>query len=360
MAFPPPGISRRRGSRSGFTLVEIMVSIGVLMCIILLVGQLVSSLTLTTSNASKLSDADNQARLIFAKMSGDFAAMYNRADVNYHFLSQNGNDAFYFYSEATGHIASQDPAGTSDASQCGASLVGYRVSDAVSGGSRVELERLGVGLHWVDVAGQTGADGHATSMLFLPTLIKDAFSRAIANPYNNSSNPNTSNPSQWDVIGDQVFRMEFCFLLKDGTFATTPVIRSSGVKSNFSAGAAPTVSDDSIAGYVPGSRWYDASAQVAYRCLEASPGGAVWISLGLQDVKAVVVSLALIYPKGRTSTSMGSLIRAVSVLPDFVNSKPVSATWSALAAEAASFKAAGLSPLAASSVRVYERFFYLN
>jgi len=47
-------------------------------------------------------------------------------------------------------------------------------------------------------------------------------------------------------------------------------------KSNLSASAAPTVNDDSSAGYAVGSVWCDTTADDAYICLDASVGAAVW------------------------------------------------------------------------------------
>src|SRR5690242_19189138 len=91
---------KARQAHNAFTLVELLVSIAVLMMIILFVGQLVNSATTVTVNSGKLVDADNQARLIFAQMSSDFAAMVSRADVSYYFHSNKGNDEFYFYSQA--------------------------------------------------------------------------------------------------------------------------------------------------------------------------------------------------------------------------------------------------------------------
>ncbi|HEY8966060.1 MAG TPA: prepilin-type N-terminal cleavage/methylation domain-containing protein [Candidatus Methylacidiphilales bacterium] len=346
--------------RRGFTLAEVMVAVSVLVCIILLVGQMVSGISVTTSNASKLSDSDNQARLIFSRMAADFTAIYSRSDVHFYFVSRAGNDAFYFYTQAAGHIDASDPAGSADTTLNGASLVGYRVSDAVSGGKRVELERLGIGLHWMDATGQNALSGRARSILPLPTLIQDAFSVALADPHNNSSNPPSSGSANWDVIGDQVFRMEFAFLLQDGTFATTPVLRGNGFKGNFGASAPPAATDDASAGYAPGSRWYDARGQAAYRCIQASVGAATWIPLGLQDVKAVVVDLVLLYPQARAVTPVGAVVRAAGVFPDFSGSVPVLSDWTQRAGNAATLRAAGLNVLAAGSVRVYERFFYLD
>ncbi len=371
MAHPSPPMtdSSRRCSRRvhaeglAFTLIEIMVSVSILILIVLLVNQLVNSASMTTLTASKRIDSDNQARLIFAKMAEDFDAMYRRGDLHYYFLSQSGNDAFYFYCQAPGHIAPQDVSGTSDASLNHSSLVGYRVSDRISGGSRVELERLGRGLHWADGAGQTGTDGHATSVLHLPWLIKNAFSEALADAHNNSSNPygNTSTSApQWDVIGDQVFRMKFCFLLTDGSFSLTPILSNTATLNNLTATAAPGTGNDSAAGYSVGSRWYDTSASVAYTCINAAPNTALWAPSGLQDVKAVVVTLALMDSKSRTTTTVSAIQKAISSMRD-ATPGPQAATWMPQTDDAAAIaRNSGLSRAAASSIRVYERFFYLQ
>lgn len=47
-------------------------------------------------------------------------------------------------------------------------------------------------------------------------------------------------------------------------------------KVNLSAATAPGVGDDSSAGYSVGSLWIDTTNDVAYRCLDASAGAAIW------------------------------------------------------------------------------------
>jgi|TARA_Y100000310_G_scaffold337353_1_gene424216 hypothetical protein len=59
------------------------------------------------------------------------------------------------------------------------------------------------------------------------------------------------------------------------------LIRISGgatteIKSVFAGAAAPTVTDDSAAGYTPGSRWVDTTNDKEYVCLDATPSAAVW------------------------------------------------------------------------------------
>lgn len=49
------------------------------------------------------------------------------------------------------------------------------------------------------------------------------------------------------------------------------------IKSNPAASAAPTVNDDSGAGYSVSSEWIDLTNDIAYICVDASSGAAVWV-----------------------------------------------------------------------------------
>jgi len=51
---------------------------------------------------------------------------------------------------------------------------------------------------------------------------------------------------------------------------------TSSLKSNFSASAAPTTSDDSGSGYVVGSRWIDTTNDKEYVCVDNTASAAVW------------------------------------------------------------------------------------
>lgn len=50
-------------------------------------------------------------------------------------------------------------------------------------------------------------------------------------------------------------------------------------KQNLAAAVAPTVNEDSSAGYSVGSRWIDTTADRAYVCVDASVGAAVWLAM---------------------------------------------------------------------------------
>ena len=60
------------------------------------------------------------------------------------------------------------------------------------------------------------------------------------------------------------------------------------IQNNYSASAAPIVTDDSASGYAAGSKWYwdDAGDQEVWMCMDASLGAAVWLlaTLTLDDL----------------------------------------------------------------------------
>ena len=66
-----------------FTLVELMVTIGVLVLLVLLTSQLLTSMATVTTLGHKQMGADAQARQLLDRMSLDFAQMVKRSDVDY-------------------------------------------------------------------------------------------------------------------------------------------------------------------------------------------------------------------------------------------------------------------------------------
>src|SRR6266567_1349251 len=130
---------------TGFTLVELLVTIGVLVILVLLGTQLLNSAASITTLGHKQMGADAQARQLLDRMAIDFAQMVKRSDVDYYLKSsaaaplrrvpQPGNDKIGFYTTALGYY----PTG---GSQSTVSLVSYRVN------AQHKLERMGKGLLW--------------------------------------------------------------------------------------------------------------------------------------------------------------------------------------------------------------------
>ncbi len=116
-----PALERRR--TGGFTLAELLVTVGVLVLVVLLFTQLLNSAATITTLGHKQMDADSQARQLLDRMAIDFAQMLKRSDVDYYLKSaatatgvrkvvQPGNDQIAFYSAVPGYYpptGSQSP-----------------------------------------------------------------------------------------------------------------------------------------------------------------------------------------------------------------------------------------------------------
>jgi prepilin-type N-terminal cleavage/methylation domain-containing protein len=216
-------------------------------------------------------------------------------------------------------------------------------------------------------------------------------------PASGSGYFNDSTDAAYHTVGSQVFRFEFSFQLKDGTQSAIPVMSgatttttngANGIpNSNLSATQRPLPTDDSAGtngdagtngtpNYAVGSRWYDTTNQIGYICVDATPNFAVWHEIGIQDISAIVVTIAVISKQGLvyansvqqagTSQFWSNLVGA---FPDGVDST-VANTWE----QAITPNSSGVSTVGTymssngtpfpqsmiSQIRIFQRYFYLN
>ena len=225
----------RRGA-AGFTLAELVVSIGVLVLLVFLATQLLNSAATVTRLGHKQMDADSQTRQLLDRMALDFVQMAKRADVDYYVKSswfatgsppgptgvrtllQPGNDKIAFYSSVPGYYP---PTG----SKSPLSLVAYRVNSDSTSSAYNKMERMGKGLLWNASTPTAGTPPPAA--VFMPIPIASAVPTpelppALATPTPSptpawSEVASTGNWSDSEVIGPQVFRFEYYYLLKGQT-----------------------------------------------------------------------------------------------------------------------------------------------
>ncbi len=185
-----------------FTLVELLVSMGVLVLLVFLATQLVNSAATVAIIGYKRMDADSEARQVFDRMAIDFAQLLKRGDVDAYVkffpLQQQQNDQMAFYSAVPGYY----PASLA---QSPLSLVAYRVNNNPASPAYNRLERLGKGLVW------NGVSTTDTPVVFLPLTISSMW------PYATNQNADPG----YEVIGPDVFRFEYYYQL-GGNLSESP------------------------------------------------------------------------------------------------------------------------------------------
>jgi len=357
---------RYRGT-TGFTLVELLVSVSVLVLLVFLASQLVNSAATITTLGHKQMGADAQARQLLDRMAIDFAQMIKRSDVDYYVKSsatgtgvrnllQPGNDKIGFYTTAPGYYLS----GSTSTQQSSVSLVSYRVN------AQHKLERMGKGLVWNAVFTTD------TPVVFMPIPLASAIPvgelpNPAPNPLPTPAWPNVANLNvsptpdpNTEVVGSQVFRFEYYYLVSGqlasaaGITSTPPPPILSDIPWDTRICSCPT----STPAATP-----TPTIPPPTLCCHTAPEG-------MQDVAAIVVDIAVIDSKSKalldtvdpTGTKLARLNGAdgsAPLLADFSAGMvpgQLLAQWRAVL----DANAVGLPSRAISGIRVYERYLYLS
>jgi hypothetical protein len=319
----------------GFTLAELLVSVGVLVLLVLLATQLLNSAATIITLGHKQMDADSQARQLLDRMVVDFAQMVKRSDVDYYLKSsaaaplrnvpQVGNDQIAFYSSVPGYYPSTG-------SQSPVSLVAYRVN------TQSKLERMGKGLVWNAVSTTD------TPVVFIPIPVASPLPTPelpVPTPAPPTPAPawpqagNTTSDPDYELIGPQVFRFEYYYLLNGGINPTGGFLTS--ILSDIPW-------DTRILGH-------------------SAPEG-------MQDIAAVVVDIAVIDPRSKVLLTDSQINTLASSLIDWGTTNcpscPTVPQWQntpgLLLAQWRTILD-GITSLprpAVSGIRLYERCFYLS
>jgi len=206
---------------AAFTLAELVVTVGVLALLVLLFTQLLNVAANVTTLGHKQMDADSQARQFLDRMAVDFAQLVKRTDLDFFAKGtvvpnsvggpMTGNDQIAFYSAVPGYYP---PTGA----QSPVSLVAYRVNSLSTSSSYNKLERMGKGLVW------NGVSQTDIPVVFMPLTISATWPAATSS--------SASDTAAYEVMGPQVFRFEYCYLLRaNGSLSITPPSDISGISA---------------------------------------------------------------------------------------------------------------------------------
>jgi len=332
---------------AGFSLVELLVAIAVFLLVAITVVSIADSTAKLSSLSSSRMAADATARQALDRMSADFSHAILRPELPDRIEKLSGNDRLVFYVRTDSYNPSHDR---------GISTVAYEVQNFM-------LMRGVDGFTWTDGGGSQLSFAGLTWPTGETSFIEDRNAAAARLPQIDSSDE-----EKFEVLSTGVFRFEFCFLLKDGTLSTIPIMTpptpagGTGVHQT-NGSASPTASTDSSSNYHVGSRWYRPASGVnasrTFVCVSAATGNARWKRLGWDDVRAVVIGIASLDPDLRRTNELGTAQMAVlaSIFGDAEDDKDILQAWQGWRDE---LDATDLPLPVKNSVRVHQRFFILN
>jgi hypothetical protein len=308
-------------------LVELLVSMAVLGLIVFMISQMTNNAASVVASSGKHVDTDTEARVIFNRLAIEIGGMVKRSEVDYSLFKQPastlsavygsltepenlqpGNDQLAFYTETEGYGNTQLVGGL----KANASLVAYQVAtDPYT--HAPALLRLSQQLGW-----EPGAGSAWQAISYLPITMSQQWGSLFS----------SGSTGDFETVGDQVFRMEYTYLLKPS--ATGGASRLSITPWDVTATTPPHTSIN-----------------------------------GFQDVAAIVVTLALLDSRSRAVVSNYQNLTAI--FPDAVDSSgdstyhgDVAAAWNAKINSSTFASQAGIPQSAAGAVRVYERSFPLD
>jgi prepilin-type N-terminal cleavage/methylation domain-containing protein len=277
----------------GFTLAELLVAIAVLVLLIVLFGRMMVATTSATTSAGKRMDVAAEIRPLWNRIGVDFSQMIKRSDVTYYVKigsNEPGDDLIAFFSLVDGFYSSTT--GVAEVRQPQTTLISYRIN------SQHQLERMAKSLPFAGQASQT------------PLVFGSAHTLSTEWP---SAISATSSDSDFVVVGADVFRFEYYYLLK----------------SNGATSDAPWASMSQV---------------------------------NVADIAAIAVCVAVIDPKSRKLISVGEpTVNAnlKSISDAMVDYTPSMGTTGLLAQWQSVLDSSSLAKPGLTGIRLYQRIFPL-
>jgi prepilin-type N-terminal cleavage/methylation domain-containing protein len=216
------------GWSGGFTLLELMVAISILVMLCGLVMQLMGSATQLTSTSKQSSDCDSEARFALSQIAADLGRRIRRQDVDAFLDKTKGNDRFFLFSETAGWAPN-------DRNPSTVSLIGYRVFNP-PGSTIFQLQRFARALPWTSAGGQS-IPFVALDDARLPvpsTTLAGANQKGAGGSFPSVISGNASENNFYQLLADNVVRFEVSLVRKPDSLNSATV-------------AQPLVPDDQVA-----------------------------------------------------------------------------------------------------------------
>jgi hypothetical protein len=304
-----------RSTSRAFTLAEILISIAVLGLIVVLLARSVASVNLIATAATRRIETEDQVRPIFDRMAIDYAQMIKRPDVDFFGKgtvsggTMAGNDRIAFFSMVPGdYPATGSPSPLS--------LISYKINSSVAGANTAVFTRLQRMARGLLMNGDANANnGSSPSVADGPIIFSPLSIQAV---WNTTVISNATTDSKHELIGPNIIRLEYCYLLTNGALSVVPW------DSNITGHNAPA---------------------------------------GLRDVAAIVVAVAAIDPKTRALFSNSTVATIAGTLIDYSTGHGpgwLAKQWRSALDNPTNPAVKNLPATAVGAIRVSERYFYLS
>jgi prepilin-type N-terminal cleavage/methylation domain-containing protein len=331
----------RQVSRLAFTLVEMITAMAVLSLLLLIIFSIVGTTLKMTDMAGRGADSTIEAKQVLDRIGADISGMLVRPDIDQFYYKATGNDKMFFYSQPDGFF---DPSVTT-AGESPVVFIGYRINSTDNPLGMPTLERLAQGLVWdasvdkiVNTSTQIDANNTTLPLTYLTFPARTGVTNAmvatagsITNTWGNdqgqqcpavgslAGNYDDGASPYYDSIGTQIFRFEICFQLQNGSFSLNPALTN---------------------------------------CAPAYPAS-------ITNTVAVVVAIATLDNKSRKVVPSGSWSKLITALPDptaqnLSTNCLMDTLWNNAINQQSFAATAGIPQTAASQVKVYQRYYYLN
>lgn len=316
----------------GFSLVELLVAVSVLVILGWLISQVTVSVTRMTKQSNRIIDTASQVRLAFDRIGMDLAGLVKRSDVDF-----TTNDVFIGTKNILLFLSNVSSAGSSTgistSNNRGISVVAYRVTTHSDNNNMPGLLRAGKAIPWKTV----GTAENAKFMGLQSNGLPMRFTDLVAPPLVGFPAGLLPGVSDFDVLAPGVIRMVVGFQLYPDNNA---------VELSDGTNPIPNQSQGQIV-YSPPIRW-----------VTPVGGGTAVKYVDLSRISAVVVGLVAIDLNSQllaSASQLGDLSGAFNTPGNNVNQTPVQA-WAPIANKVNSMPATVPLPVR-QAVRVYEHFF---
>ena len=317
------------GNPKAFTLVEVLVSLGVLSLIVLMVAQILTGSTNAITQNNKTLDALNGGEVVFQQIGLDISRMLLRDDIDYNFIKNpGGNDVLSFYARTSGLSSTGSPV---QGTPRPLSVVGYKVK--TNSQNALEFDYGALQVDWTNPVTASGSIPFATSAILGATATQPGIQTQLFTRPNSLPDPDTSpDVIPYTTLAPEVIRFEYCFVLKSGSNATPSQYLY-----------APT-----SASVLPNTASNPNSTPPALNPLGS-----------LENVAAIVVGIVVVDPKSRLILPSGTDAKVSALFPDAASNQDLLSLWTPIVNDSQKLQQAGVPLQAVAGIHVYQKYFPL-